>query len=264
MKLKKYLRIIFIKIRIGSFYKAEYYAGLVNIISTLIINILLWQAIYKGQNLSGSIQNKMMITYIMLSIMFQSIFSMDEYYIQNKVRDGTIIYELFKPISFRSYVFLNALGRMIFNTIMVFIPVMVILRLFIDIMAPASLVSLLYFIPSILFGFLLLYFFNFIIWVLSFENLVTFGFVEIKNAVIAVLSGAIVPIWFMPDAFINVIKILPFEKIYYFPIALYMGIIPENQIVFGIFQQMIWSLFFIICGHFTWKWAIKQAVIQGG
>lgn len=253
-----------ISFRNNSIYKMEYYAGIFNIVIIIMINIFLWQALYKSQNIEGTIQHRMMLTYIVLSIIFQSFFVLNESFIESKIRDGTIIHYLLKPMSFRLYAFFSNLGTLIFNFIFLFIPALIIVLFAIKILPPDSWINTVWFALSAFLGYLVLFNFSFIFWSLAMDFITSFGFIMLKGAVVAFLSGAILPLWFMPDQLAAVVKLLPFQTIYYFPLSIYLGLISENEIYVGIGLQILWIGLFALVGHLTWKINLKKIVVQGG
>jgi ABC-2 type transport system permease protein len=263
-QLKKYIRYITIGFRGGTAYRLDYFAGVVNIVFIVLANVILWKSLYQSQNLGNSIQHRMMITYIILSVIFQTVFIMDEMIIERKMWDGSIIHFLLKPVSFRLYIFCSTLGKSIFNLVMLFVPSVTLVTLIFHIVPPYSWTYLAYYIVSVVLGYLVLYTFNFMFWTFSFEYMTSWGIISLKNALIVVLSGALIPLWFMPEEIANVLKYLPFQSIYYFPLSIYLGIVPEAEIVSGIITQVSWVAVFAIAGHFIWKRAVREIVVQGG
>jgi ABC-2 type transport system permease protein len=263
-RFKKYLRYITIGFRGGTAYRLDYFAGVVNIVFIVLVNVILWKSLYKSQNMENSIQHRMMITYIILSIIFQTVFIMDEFIIEKKMWDGSIIHSLLKPVSFRLYIFFTTLGKSFFNLVMLFIPSVLVVKLVFNIVPPYSATYLAYYIVSVILGYLVLYNFNFIFWTFAFEYMTSWGIITLKNAFVMVLSGALVPLWFMPEEIANVLKYLPFQTIYYFPLSIYLGIIPQTEIISGITAQIIWVVVFIITGHIFWKRTVREIVVQGG
>lgn len=263
-RFKKYLRYIAIGFRGGTAYRMDYFAGVVNIVFIVLASVILWKSLYQSQNMENSIQHRMMITYIILSVIFQTVFIMDEMIIERKMWDGSIIHYLLKPVSFRLYIFCSTLGKSIFNLVMLFIPSVLVVTLVFQIVPPYSAVYLVYYIVSVILGYLILYSFNFMFWTFSFEYMTSWGIITLKNALVVVFSGALIPLWFMPEEIANVLKYLPFQFIYYFPLSIYLGIIPQTDITSGIMTQIVWVAAFTVIGHFIWKRAVREIIVQGG
>lgn len=245
-------------------YRVDYFAGVLNTIIMIFVNISIWKAIYEEEEALEGVQFRILITYIVLSFLMQCIFSMDEYIIENKVRSGLISSDLLKPISFRLYIFSYNMGSLVFRLIMQLLPAFLVSVLLFRILPPFSLTMTVYFIISLTLGFLVLYNLNFIIWVSSFWFLWTFSLVTIKDAAVMILSGALLPLWFMPQWLIGYIKLTPFDSIYYTPIGIYLGQIPRNEIFISMARQLGWVLVLFGIGHVLWKLAAKKLVVQGG
>lgn len=245
-------------------YRIDYIAGLINTIVMIFVNIAIWKAIYEEEEVLDGVQLKIVITYIILGFLMQSIFVMDEYFIENKVRTGLISSDLLKPLSFRLYVFSYNIGNSFFKILMQLAPALIVSMLMFRLLGPFSLEMGIYFFISGALGFLVLYSLNFLVWVSSFWFYWTFSMVTIKDAFVMVLSGALIPLWFMPQWVYNFIKMTPFDSIYFIPISIYLGQIPTNEIVFSICKQLLWIFILTVIGHILWKAATKKLVVQGG
>ncbi len=194
----------------------------------------------------------------------QSIFGMDEYFISNKINNGLISSDLLKPTSFRMLVFFYNFGLVAFKIIMNLMPAVILSVLFFKLLLPFSLSMGIYFLISMAMGYLVLYSLNFIVWLSAFWFYGTFSLVTIKDAIIVVMSGALIPLWFMPQWLYDFIKLTPFDSIYYIPISIYLGQIPANEIVMSMIKQGFWIILLTCIGHVVWKFATKKLVVQGG
>ncbi len=86
----------------------------------------------------------------------------------------------------------------------------------------------------------------------------------IKNVFINVLSGSMIPLWFMPDVMRTVIGFTPFESIYFTPVQIYLGKIGGSDIILGFAKQIIWITALLLMGSVVWKKGQKKIVVQGG
>ena len=207
-------------------YRADYFAGLINTLLLIFVNVAIWKAIYEEDEVLGGVQLKIVVTYIVLGFLMQSVFAMEEYLIETKVTSGLISSDLLKPVSFRVYIFSYNIGLMLFRLAMLLIPALILSILIFSFLPPFSTAMGIYFIISAILGYLVLYNLNFIVWISSFWFYSTFSIVTIKDALVMVLSGALVPLWFMPEWLYNIIKLTPFESIYYTPLSIYLGQVP--------------------------------------
>lgn len=245
-------------------YRVDYFAGVINSIVMIFVNIAIWRAIYNEEDTLSGIGFRVIMTYIALSFLMQTMFVMDEYLIENKVRSGLIATDLLKPINFRLYIFSYNIGTLLFRTIMQLVPVLILSIIFFKILPPFSPLMAGYFVVSAVLAYLVLYNLNFIVWISSFWFYWTFSLITIKDALLMVLSGALLPLWFMPAGISNIIKLTPFDSIYFTPISIYLGQIPVNEIIFSLGRQAIWVIILLGIGQLLWNRATKRLVIQGG
>jgi ABC-2 type transport system permease protein len=245
-------------------YRTDYFAGVINSIVMIFVNIAIWRAIYNEEDALNGIGFRVIMTYIALSFLMQTMFVMDEYLIENKVRSGLIATDLLKPINFRFYIFSYNFGTLLFRTIMQLLPVLVLSMIFFKLLPPFSPLMAGYFAISALLAYLVLYNLNFIVWISSFWFYWTFSLITIKDALLMVLSGALLPLWFMPSGVSNIIKLTPFDSIYFTPISIYLGQIPVDEILFSLGRQAIWVIILLGIGQLLWNRATKRLVIQGG
>ncbi len=245
-------------------YRLDYFAGLINALIVILVNISIWKAIYEEEEVLGGIQFRYVITYLILGVLLQTIFMMDEYLIEGKVNSGLVSMDLLKPMNFKAYILSHNIGVLMFRLIMQFTPALIVSMFAFGLLPPFSLLYMFYFIVSVVLGYLVLYNLNFIIWMTSFWFYKTFSLVTIKDAAVTILSGALIPIWFLPEKLVNFIELTPFGSIYYIPISIYLGQVPPNDIILSLIKQAFWIVTLFLLGHILWKSAAKKLVVQGG
>ncbi|MFZ5989702.1 MAG: ABC transporter permease [Bacillota bacterium] len=245
-------------------YRIDYFAGVINTLIIIFVNISIWKAIYEEEEVFGGVQFRVLMTYIVLGFLIQCIFMMDEYLVESKVKSGLISSDLLKPISFRLYLFSYNLGTLIFRLVMQLLPTLLIAIVVFGLLPPFSVSMAVYFIISVTLGYLVLYNLNFIIWVSSFWFYFTFSLITIKDAAVMIFSGALLPLWFMPQWLVDFIKFTPFDSIYFTPISIYLGQMPRDEIIMSMTRQGIWILILFCIGQVLWKAASKKLVVQGG
>lgn len=86
----------------------------------------------------------------------------------------------------------------------------------------------------------------------------------IKNVIVNFLSGATIPLAFMPDALRIVLTYLPFASLSYTPVMIYMEVYTGWEILFSMALQVFWLAFFVVVSKLLWKSAMKHLCLQGG
>lgn len=245
-------------------YRMDYLAGVLNAIVMIFVNISIWKAIYEEEEALDGVQFKIVATYIVLSFLMQVVYMMDEYFIEGKVRSGLISSDLLKPINFNLYIFSYNLGTTCFRLLMQLAPALVLSIFLFNLLPPFSTAMFFYFFVSAVLGYLVLYNLNYIVWMSSFWFYWTFSLVTIKDAAVMIFSGALIPLWFMPQWLIDFIKLTPFDSIFYTPIRVYLGMLPQNEILESMARQGVWVIILFALGRLLWKAAAKKLVVQGG
>lgn len=245
-------------------YRVDYVAGVINAIVMIFVNLSIWKAIYEEEEALVGVQFKLLATYIVLSFLMQVIFAMDDYFVENKVRSGLISTDLLKPIGFRRYVFAYQAGNLAFRLSIQVLPALLLSIFLFHVLPPFSAQTFVLFVASAILGYLVLYQLNFLVWLSSFWFYWTFSLVTIKDAVVMILSGALIPLWFMPPWLSNFIKLTPFDSIFYTPIQIYLGMIPAEEIASSLIRQSLWVIVLYAAGHVLWKAASRKLVVQGG
>ena len=90
------------------------------------------------------------------------------------------------------------------------------------------------------------------------------GIITIKNVFVNILSGALLPLWFMPEAIRKVISFTPFESIYFTPVRIYLGEISGMDMVSEMAMQLLWIVILGVIANMFWKKGVKKLVVQGG
>lgn len=245
-------------------YKFEYVMGIFNTILTFFVFWCIYRALYGSKNVIDGVTFSMVTTNFIIALGLTNAFNMDETFILHKVEDGSIVNEFLKPVNFRIRILSEDLGNSIFKLIFNFLPALIIAALFVKIEKPSSIINLLFFTISVILGYLILWTISFIVQIAAFWIIGVWGLTTIKNVFINVLSGAMIPLWFMPKWLMNIISYTPFDSIYFTPVKLYLGQMTGSEIIYNFGRQIIWILIFYTIGEILWQRGQKKLIVQGG
>lgn len=240
---------------------------LMSILSTCMQFFIFWgiyKALYGDRTQVDGITMSMVTTNFVISMGLGAIFCPDDYFIPNKIWDGSIATELLRPISLTGRMIAENMGNSLFNLIFRFAPALIIALLTVGVSAPASPIMFLLFIISAVLGYGVLWTISFalqttVFWLMNIWSLLT-----IKNVFVNVLSGSMIPLWFMPLWMEGFLKFTPFSSIYFTPVQIYLGQLSYSEIAFKCGVQIIWIALIYILGDLLWKKGQKKLVIQGG
>lgn len=156
------------------------------------------------------------------------------------------------------------LGNALFSLIFHFIPVLIIAVLTVGVSAPASLVMFMLFLLSAVLGFGVLWAISFAVQMTAFRLINIWSLITIKNVFVNVLSGSMIPLWFMPEWMRGVLDFTPFSSIYFTPVQIYLGQLSFGEIALKCCVQLGWIAVIYLIGDILWKKGQKKLVVQGG
>lgn len=240
---------------------------LMSILNTIIRIFIFWEiyrALYGGRTEVDGITMSMVTTNFILSMGLEAVFGVDDYYLPDRIGNGSIATELLLPVSFHGRMLANNLGNALFQLIFHFLPAFTVTVIVIGMEAPASPILFLAFLLSALLGYGVLFCISFMMQMLSFWLLNVWAIMTIKNVFINVLSGSMIPLWFMPERVREILRFSPFSSIYFTPIQIYLGQLSGREILFRYAIQIFWITVLLSAGAVLWRKGQRKLVVQGG
>jgi ABC-2 type transport system permease protein len=239
------------------------------ITSLLMITALrdLWKAIYLNGNDLGNIAGipvDSMMTYATVSIAMGLLFRISVMWdISSRVASGDIILDLQKPWNYQLMQFSRSIGTSLFMLIYVVFPLLVVTFIIDPIKVPSG-ESIIAFIISLIFAYMIAFSINFLCGLLAFVFTEIWGFSYLEQTLIQLCSGSFIPLWFFPNSISWVLSMLPFKGMYYIPLSIYIGTINGNQIFSNLLFQIIWLVILSIAGYIGLKYLQRLLLIVGG
>lgn len=233
----------------------------------LTLIYFLWKAIFAsaGTDVVNGMTFEMTMVYLVLAT---SLYGVVELYlvweIGRNIQNGKIVLDLLRPIQYKHYVFWENSGALVVNFLMTFIPTLIIVALMTKGTIPFGW-NLVYFLAAFVFSIIINYNIDFIVGTICLYTQSIWGINIMKQMIVALLSGATIPLAFFPEKFATVVKYLPFRAIYDTPLTLLMTRTPDYQTVLS---KLGFSLFWVIAisvfSGFFWRISIKQVTVNGG
>lgn len=246
-------------------YRFEVYASIGTNLFMLLATIFLWNTAYNGIGSVESMNREMMVTYAILSVLLSNLFSCNvQNLINERIREGQIAVDLIKPVRLLGCYLAEDIGSVVTSFMNKVLPLFIFSAIFFQVPAPASWLDLLLFVPSCLLSFAIL-------WLLSaLTGLIAFWVMElgnlgiVKDALVRVLSGSLVPLWFFPQTVQQISVYLPFQYTYQTPLGIYIGKLSHAQALQAMGIQALWVALFAAIVAIVWKRAKRSTMIQGG
>ena len=209
-----------------------------------------------------------MILYIFLSFLTTQLSeSGGTWTIGKEVKDGSIAMRLIKPMSFNATYLFGELGAKVVNVGLLTPPLLggiIIYQLFHPQIVAFNLGNLLLFLLSGLLAYLVSFYFNICYGFTAFIFKNLWGSNHMKNAIVAFMSGTLIPLAFYPRVLGQILQFFPFASLVYTPVMIYMGRYSAYELILVLALQIFWTLFFVILSKIIWRFTIKHLNVQGG
>ena len=245
-------------------YRLEFFMGILNTVITIVVYLCIYKALYGDMQEVDGITFSMVATHFVISLGLSGAFEYNEMFLQDKVHDGSITNEFLKPVNFIFRLLSENVGEGLFKVLFNFLPAVIITMFYAELCPPSSVLNLVVMLISVIFGYLILWLIGFIVQTWSFWLFSVWGIMTIKNVIIKILSGSLLPLWFMPKIVRNIIVFTPFESIYFTPIQIYLGEINGIELMKKLLIQVMWIGVLWIIANVFWKKGTKKLVVQGG
>jgi ABC-2 type transport system permease protein len=255
-----------------SFQEASAYRAFLifSIISNLVYTIVvyfLWKAIYSSAE--ADVINGMTFeqTFVYLSLagaMSLIINSFIEWFLSREIKTGNITRYFTRPVDFQFQIYSKTLGDIITNFLIIFIPSFIIAYIFSSGGINLGL-NILFFIISFVFAALINITIDFLIGLICFYTESVWGISIMKETIVLLLSGGVIPLAFFPDKLRHIVEFLPFQAIYNLP----MQILTNKSFTLAdygkaLLVQIFWVAVLIVFSRICCKQAVKVVVINGG
>lgn len=245
----------------------------VHFISTFFGNMLylgivyyVWKAIFDFNNkdvINGMTFSKTFLYVALAHAILSLMGTLIDGEIARHILTGEISNILTQPVKYIYRMFYHNLGLGITNFIIIFVPTLIIIFGISN--NSCNLVTVLCFLLSIFLGHIINFLVDYITGVTVFFTGNIWGIRGVKDGLMTLLSGLLIPIPYFPDTFSKVIKLLPFQAIYNVPIE----ILVKNgsslsYVLTGIEIQGIWVVLLAVISHLEYKSLYKRLSVNGG
>jgi len=243
-------------------YRFNAVMSLVASILYLVMVYAIWTAIDASGQLAVPLSG--VLTYVLLGqVVSNSVFTDVEGYLSERVREGTIVNELKRPVSLRLQIYCYLIGKTLFNTLTKGLPVLVIGLLFLDMQTP-SMLNAVGFVVALLLSFNLVFAFSFLTSMLVFWTEIGWGIRAMRSNIQDVFSGVLFPLYLLPARVAYFFDLLPFQAMADGPIRIFTMDATGMQMlnIFGL--QIFWIIIIAVLGELAWRKAKKKMTVQGG
>lgn len=262
MKAAKYWELLKTGVKEATAYKLMTISSFFSTFLYIVLLISVWTAISKSATLEGGLTR--VISYVVLGQVINSSISTGvERWFGSKIRHGTIVNELKRPVSLITHAYLHEVGWQSVDTVLKSVPLLLIGVMFTSLQFP-SLMNMVGFILSVIVGFHLMLSIALNTSMLVFWTKIDDGLRFTRSTTVSFLSGVIFPLYLLPETLRDAFYLLPFHLIVDGPINIFLMRRTGMDIVTLLLQQVAWTLFFSFTMLLLWRKARKKLTVQGG
>jgi ABC-2 type transport system permease protein len=262
--MKTYIALFSARFRVLLQYRLAAIAGLATQVFWGLLRMMILEGFYAASSVQPPLSLDEALTYTWLGQAFFRMipFSVDQETAQ-KVRDGSVAYDLVRPIDLYWSWYSRGLAVLSGPTLMRAAPLLAI-ALFFGMRGPASLVHFLAWLPSMALGLCLSAAILTTVSISLFWTVSGEGVSRLLPVAVWVFSGIVIPLPLLPDRLRSVLELLPTSSIIDTPFRIYMGRYTPQDFPLHIGLQVFWVLVVIAFGKAAVARGIRRAVVQGG
>lgn len=251
-------------------YRTNFIFFILGDILNCFILYFLWIAVFNssGEGAFKGFTMEDMVLYIFISFLTGFLtHSSSTYVIADEIRDGSISMRIIKPIKFEMPFLFQELGNTVMTIYLVFIPCLLGVEIYRFVITGAVQFQILWFllyVVSTFLAYLISFYFNVCYGFTAFIFKNQWGSKLLRDCIVGFVSGATVPLHFLPAAVSNVLQILPFASLSYTPVMIYMGKYELSHVLYLLLLQVVWLIFFVVLSKIIWRLVMKHLCVQGG
>jgi ABC-2 type transport system permease protein len=256
-------------------YRGDFALGTLMRFLPIVTQIFLWGAVFSslgdktesGAKLGGY-NFPDMVAYFLLTMLARAFSSMPGLAsgIATQIRQGEIKRYLIQPVDLIGFLLLSRIAHKLAYYFIATLPFALVFFLcrgfFTDGFPPAHVMVA--FIGSLVMGFLLGFFLEATIGTIGFWFLEVSSLLFIFMLFSFFLSGHMFPLTLLPESVLTVVNFLPFKYLAYFPAAIFLRKIPDEDLPLELAVEAGWVAFFIIACRFTYARGVKRYSGFGG
>lgn len=251
-------------VRYQFLYRFNLFMGIILVGMQVYLLTVVWKAAYADRTVVDGISIEQLLVYLTLANL-QVFFLRQELDggIETRIRQGQIGFDLSRPVAYPLQLAASGAGDMVgkLPLLLVAFPVAFIVG---ELSKPASLEAGIGYAVALLLAWVVSMLLNLLIGLVAFWTLEMSGFKMIYRLIGNFATGALIPLWFMPDALRAVMALLPFQAIAFVPVSIYVGAPATGSIGTALGLQLVWVVVLTVVIRWVWSQAFRHTVIQGG
>lgn len=251
-------------------YRANFVCFFIGEIMSAFIMYFVWKAVFLSSDsdtFMGFTMEDMTVYLFIAFLTGYMTYSDGAFSVGEEIIDGSIAMRMIRPCSFEMCFLFKELGNRIVSIAIIFVPMVLgveAYRYAVTGMIRFDPLCFLFYVLSTFIAYMISFYFNVIYGFMAFFFKNLWGTTLIKETLVGFLSGATIPLAFLPAGLAAVLNVLPFASLAYTPVMIYMGMYSIGEIFAYMGLQVFWLLVMMGLSKLVWNSAVKHLSIQGG
>lgn len=247
-------------------YRGQVWARLFGELIVVVAKIAVWIAVFEGVQSVAGITLRDMVTYAILSGTMLAAWSYANLIntVGREIKTGDVAVFMLKPLSYPLYLFATECGNLLYRTVAVVVPTVVLAALSYGIQPPASVFHGTMFAAFWLLAFVILFLIAALFGLIAFWMMTAFALEWLLQAALLIFSGTFLPLWFLPEGFATIVAHLPFAWVGYYPSAVYLGKLDMVTSWTYLGLGLVWATALALAVAWLWRRAALRITVQGG
>ena len=262
---RAYGKLAELQLRVTYAYPLAVAGGLVSVLLQIFLLRSVWTAVYAGRPSVDGVELSALITFVTLAnLQLLAMRPMLVWYLERRIHEGEIGIDLLRPVPFLGQLLAQQAGATVGQLpfVIVGIPFAVVLG---SLTLPASPAAAGWYLVSLALAYLIAMLMGLLMGLVAFWTVQTVGVAVIYNFAAQFLGGALIPLYFFPDALRAVAELLPFQAQVFIPISIYTGVISNPSAVLGALAiQLLWVVILATVAGMVWQRARRVVTVYGG
>ena len=257
-------------------YRGDFALGTLMRFLPIVTQIFLWYAIFDGMRAGSTGESELniagysyrdFVAYYLLTMVSRAFSSMPGLAsgIARQVRDGEIKKYLVQPIDMVGFLLLSRIAhKLAYYSVAIgpFALIFILCRSYFP--GWPDVPILLAFVASLLMSFVLGFYLETCI------GLISFWFLEVSSLLFVYmlfsffLSGHMFPLDMLPEPWIHLVGLFPLQYLAFFPAAVFLGKVSGRELVVGLIVQALWVLVFIVMSRVMFARGVRRYSGFGG
>lgn len=245
-------------------YRADLLLGMVGMLIQVVLTTVAWRAVFAGHGSVAGITKTTAVAYAILAASFQTVVMPWQFSsIPMRILRGQIGVDMMRPVSLIAQALAQSTGTMVGRLPIGAAGIVSGLALK-GLKPPDGVLTSLAWVLSMALGVANVLIINLAVSMAAFWTLDIGGPLMVYRFGSAFLSGALIPLWFMPSWLRPVLEWLPFAAQMYDPLAIWFGTVRGKGIAVTLVTQTGWVILLCLLVATVWKRATYKVVVLGG